>query len=168
MTTAVPSEAANTASLVTSTREVIAVVLECRGRIALFRRSQFVGHDRGLWHCITGYVDAGISPLQQALTELHEEAGVTLSELSDFEHCSSFDLEDSRGGQWLVHTFKAVTGRRRLLINEEHDKYRWITPANVKRFSNRVDWLPHVLDAALRSDNVRKRPGVPSRSRALW
>jgi 8-oxo-dGTP pyrophosphatase MutT (NUDIX family) len=137
------------ASIGPPVREVVAVVLEHHGRIALFRRSLGVRHDRGLWHCITGYLEAGVSPEQQALAELHEEAGVTLDQLSDFEHRASFDLTGRNGDLWLVHTFKAVTGRRRLLINEEHDKYRWTSPAKVRRFSNRVEWLGHVLDAAL-------------------
>lgn len=138
--------------------EVVAVVLEHHNRIALFRRSHLVRHDRGLWHCITGYLEAGSSPRQQALTELYEEAGVAPEELCEFEHCASFDLADHRGDPWLVHTFKAVTTRRRLLINEEHDSYRWTAPAKVSRFSNRVEWLSCVLDTVLQPHQARNSP----------
>src|SRR4051794_36125563 len=41
------------------TRIVVAVIVQWRGLVALFRRSQAVRHDQGLWHCITGYVEPG-------------------------------------------------------------------------------------------------------------
>jgi hypothetical protein len=34
-------------------RVIVAAVIEWRGRIALFKRSQRLGHDSGLWHCIS-------------------------------------------------------------------------------------------------------------------
>ncbi|MFE4833584.1 hypothetical protein ACFRAU_02755 [Arthrobacter sp. NPDC056691] len=37
-----------------------------------------------------------------------------------------------------MHTFTAVSKRRRLTINDEHDAYRWTVPAKISRFSNRV------------------------------
>jgi hypothetical protein len=48
-------------------RAVVAVIVRWRNRIALFRRSQTVGHDRGRWHCITGYLEAGVSPRRAGL-----------------------------------------------------------------------------------------------------
>lgn len=57
-------------------QKVVAVILEHHGRIALFKRSQTVRHDQNLWHCVTGYLEPGTSPGQQALMELHEETGL--------------------------------------------------------------------------------------------
>ncbi|WP_423184996.1 NUDIX domain-containing protein [Arthrobacter sp. NyZ413] len=130
-------------------QEVVAVILEHHGRIALLKRSKTVGHDQNRWHCVTGYLEPGASPEQQALMELHEEAGLGPMELSCLESRASLALTDPTGRPWLVHTFKAVTSRRRLRLNEEHVSYRWTHPAKVSRFSNRVDWLGLVLDAAL-------------------
>lgn len=130
-------------------REVVAVVVQWRGRIALFRRSQSVGHERGLWHCITGYLEAGATPRQQALTELEEEAGLTLGDLAAVQPADQLLISDDDGNPWLVHAYTAVTTRRRLTINDEHDAYRWTVPAKISRFSNRVPWLDIVLQCTL-------------------
>ena len=129
-------------------REVIATVVQWRGRIALFKRSQSVGHERGLWHCITGYLEPHVSPEQQALAELEEEAGLTPQDLADFRRGEQLLIPDHEGNPWLVHTFTATTLRRRLTINDEHDAYRWTVPSKISRFSNRVPWLDTVLQAA--------------------
>ena len=43
--------------------------------------------------------------------------------------------------------YTAVSKRRRLAINDEHDAYRWTAPAKISRFSNRVAWLDTVLQS---------------------
>lgn len=126
---------------------VIAAVIQWQGRIALFRRSSRLGHDSGLWHCITGFVEAGATPEQQAREELLEETGLQAKDLLDLRHGPALVVADGSGTPWLVHTFTAVTGRRRLNLNWEHDSYRWTPASKTKRFTNRVNWLDTVLDA---------------------
>lgn len=128
--------------------EVVAVAVQWRGRVGLFRRSAQVAHDRGRWHCITGYVETGATPTGQALVELHEETGLGVADLESFREGDVLELSDDQGRVWTVHTFSAVSNRRRLLLNEEHDAYRWVDPRAVSRFSNRVDWLGVALVAA--------------------
>ena len=129
-------------------REVVATVVQWRGRIALFKRSQSVGHERGLWHCITGYLEPNVSPEQQALTELKEEAGLTREDLAEFQAGEQLLIADHEGNPWLVHTFTATSTRRRLTINDEHDAFRWTLPSKISRFYNRVPWLDAVIQAA--------------------
>ena len=129
-------------------REVIATVVQWHGRIALFKRSESVGHERGLWHCITGYLEPNVSPEQQALAELEEEAGLAPQDLAGFQRGEQLLIPDHEGNPWLVHTFTATSLRRRLTINDEHDAYRWTVPSKISRFSNRVPWLDTVLQAA--------------------
>jgi 8-oxo-dGTP pyrophosphatase MutT (NUDIX family) len=129
-------------------RTVVAVAVMWRGRIGLFRRSTSVAHDQGLWHCITGYVEAGVSPPAQALVELHEETGLIAVDLESLDEGEVLELADSQGELWRVHTFRATTSRRRLVLNHEHDSYRWVQLRAVARFSNRVCWLGEVLSAA--------------------
>lgn len=135
------------APLVPPGRAVVAVVIEWRGRIALLKRSQYLNHDRGRWHCVTGFLDAGVSPHQQASRELFEEAGLQSSDLLDLRQGPALLLNDDTGGPWVVHTFTAVTARRRLKIDWEHDSYRWTVPGKTRRFTNRVSWLDLVLGA---------------------
>jgi 8-oxo-dGTP pyrophosphatase MutT (NUDIX family) len=135
-------------STVCPPRAVVAVIVRWRNRIALFRRSQTVGHDRGRWHCITGYLEPGVSPEEQACVELREETGLTGNDLIGFRQGAPLRLLDQGGNPWLVHTFTAVTDRPRLTLNDEHDGFRWALPSTVKRFSNRVPWLDQVVEAA--------------------
>lgn len=131
-----------------SDRCIVAVVLECSGRIALFKRSRTVRHDQGLWHCISGFVEAGASPKQQALEELFEECGLEFGDLISLKQGPALVLADDSGGEsWRVHTFTATSGRRRLGINWEHESYRWTRPEKLRRFFNRVTWLDIVLEA---------------------
>lgn len=126
---------------------VIAAVLQWRGRIALFRRSRGPGHDSGLWHCITGFLEAGATPEQQTLEELFEETGLQAKDLQAIRRGPDLVVADGSGAPWLVHTFTVLTTRRTLKVNWEHDSYRWTDPRKAKRFTNRVTWLDNVLDA---------------------
>lgn len=126
------------------TNTVVAVVIEWRGKIALLKRSQTVRHDKSMWHCITGYLEPGTSPMERALEELIEEAGVQAENLLDFRPGPALVIT-SEAEPWLIHTFTAVTSQRRLRIDWEHDSYRWIAPNKVRRFGNRVAWLDDVL-----------------------
>jgi len=101
-------------------RQVVAVVVTWRGRVGLFKRGRSVHHDAGAWHCITGYLEPERSPLHQAVQELWEETGLAVRDLQQLTSGPILRLPDPRGGQaWTVHTFKAVTNRRRLTLNWE-------------------------------------------------
>lgn len=128
-------------------RAVVAVVLSWRGRIGLFKRSPLVSGGAGMWHCITGFLDEGLRPAEQALVELREEAGITGAQLLALESCGVLELADERGEVWKVHAFKATTERRRLALNWEHDAYRWVPVTSVPRFDGQVPWLREVLEA---------------------
>lgn len=126
---------------------VVAVVIEWRGKIALLKRSQGPAHDRGRWHCVTGYVDEGISPAAQALLELSEETGLGSEQILELREGPVLMLSDDSGAPWFVHTFTAVTANRRLTLDWEHEAFRWTVPGKTARFANRVAWLDKVLTA---------------------
>ncbi|WP_397219757.1 NUDIX domain-containing protein [Nocardioides sp. AE5] len=125
--------------------ECVAVVLSWRDKVGLFKRSQLVDSDRGRWHCVTGHLDRGRSPFQQAVQELHEETGLGAASLEHLCARPALTLPDPRGGHWLVHTFHALTLQRRLSLNWEHDSYRWVSPKRLDRFDGKVPWLTEVL-----------------------
>jgi ADP-ribose pyrophosphatase YjhB (NUDIX family) len=130
-----------------ASRTVVAVVVEWREKIALLKRSQNLHHDRGRWHCVTGYVESGATPREQAFLELFEETGLARTDVLDLRPGAGLVLPDGTGQPWLVHTFTAVTSRRRLKLDWEHDAYRWTAPGKTPRFANRVSWLDPVLEA---------------------
>jgi 8-oxo-dGTP pyrophosphatase MutT (NUDIX family) len=101
-----------------------------------------------LWHCISGFIEDGASPRQQALEELFEECGLEVGDLISLKQGPALVLADDLGGDsWIVHTFTATSGRRRLGINWEHESYRWTRPEKLRRFFNRVAWLDTILEA---------------------
>jgi hypothetical protein len=59
-------------------------------------------------------------------------------DVSSLERYIPLLLADELGDLWLVHTFKATAARRRLLLNHEHDSYRWSARGKVTRFGNLV------------------------------
>ncbi|WP_311214702.1 MULTISPECIES: NUDIX domain-containing protein [unclassified Arthrobacter] len=130
-----------------SVQSVVAVVVEWRGKIALLKRSHSLNHDRGRWHCVTGYIEPGTSPRGQALQELLEETGIRDSEIVELKPGVMLFLNDEAGSTWVVHTFTAVTSKRRLVLDWEHDSFRWTIPEKTARFANRVVWLDTVLEA---------------------
>lgn len=125
----------------------VAVVIEWRGKIALLKRSRYLDHHRGLWDCIIGRLEPEACPKQQALKELLKATGLHAAHLLDLRDGPNLVINDGITEPWLVHTFTAVTSRRRLETDWEHESYRWTAPEKVKRFSNRVSWLDHVLHA---------------------
>lgn len=144
--------------------DVVAVVLGWRGRIGLFQRSQLVQHDKGRWHCVTGYVEdlaTPDGPRLQALCELYDETGLTAGDLSEFAAGPVLDLEGG-GRSWRVHTHWAATTKRRLTLNWEHVRYRWVPPGAVARFDGSVSWLTDVL-GAVESSRAGSRPGAGGR-----
>ena len=129
-------------------RHIVAVILMWRGRIGLFKRSESVQHDVGLWHCITGYLDADSDPVRQAIQEIWEETLLPARALEHLTAGPTLRLADPRGGQdWTVHTFLACTSQRRLTLNWEHEAYRWVRPGKLSQFDGQVAWLTDVLQA---------------------
>lgn len=125
---------------------VVAVVIWHRGRVALLKRSRLVHHDRGRWHCVTGYLPEDVDPAGHALEELFEETGLRVSDIGTFVAGASVPLTDDSGGLWIVHTFSCATTSRHLSLNWENDAYRWVRPQRLSRFAP-VGWLDDVLRA---------------------
>ncbi len=135
-------------------RAVVAVTLWHQGELCLLRRSQLVGSDTGLWQCVTGYLEPGISPEAQARTELYEETGLSAGGLDLLRASASFVLTGDDGTVWTIHPFTALTQTGTLALNWEHDAYRWVNPSAIPT-ADQVPWLPHVLAA-----NVAPMTGV--------
>lgn len=135
--------------------EVVAVVLESRGRIAVLRRSGATNCDHYRWHCVTGFVEDGLSPREQAMIELSEETGLRRIDVTLME-CAPLCLPDAGGRAWLIHTFEARTSRRHLRLNWENTAYRWTSLAQARAMPDRVSWLDDVLNAAYPEAQVNR------------
>jgi 8-oxo-dGTP pyrophosphatase MutT (NUDIX family) len=123
--------------------EVVAAVLSCEGRICLLRRSPEVASDAGLWHCVTGYLPAGVDPRGHAMIEVAEETGLRPS-LLQLRGGSVLDLAGGDGRRWKVHAFHFQANTRALQLNWEHDAAIWLRPAELAALPA-VSWFGDVL-----------------------
>jgi ADP-ribose pyrophosphatase YjhB (NUDIX family) len=130
----------------TEVSAVVAGVVRRNGLTALFKRSAAVIHESGKWHCVTGFLEAGVEAQEQAIVELYEETGLRVADLTRFETGPVLEVTDGSRRVWQIHTFTCETATRRLTLNWEHDSYRWASRRSLPGF-NQVPWLTEVLAA---------------------
>ncbi len=122
-------------------RAVVACILRHAGRIALLKRSQAVASAPGRWHCVTGFVDDGVGPLDQALTELDEETGLAGQAVRLVAAPPPLRIERPEQGRiWVIHPFLFETASPELRLDWEHDEYRWIDPSDLAT-TDCVPWV---------------------------
>ena len=127
-------------------RVVVAAIVAHRGQICLLRRSQRVSSDRGLWHCITGYLDPECDPVHQTSLEIFEETGLTAGDLLEVRRGPELTLTDAKQRAWRVIPYWVEVARLDIQLNWENDSYRWIGSSH-RLPTGTVSWLPSVLDA---------------------
>lgn len=132
---------------------MVACILRHAGRIALLKRSQAVGSAAGRWHCVTGFLDDGIGPREQALTEVAEETGLTGDAVSLVATPPPIRVERPRQGWvWVIHPFLFDTATLVLRLDWEHDEYRWIEPTELAHLDV-VPWVRMVWESFGRARN---------------
>jgi 8-oxo-dGTP diphosphatase len=124
---------------------IVACIVVHRDRVALFRRSDAVGSDRGRWHCITGYLEPGIPPTMQARREVEEEAGLRADDLIRLEQMAPLTLADTEA-TWEIHPFVFVVKTDSLRLNWENSEHSWVAPEDID-LGTCVWWLREVIAA---------------------
>ena len=116
-------------------RHVVTCFLEHNGQIMILRRSERVGTYRSKWAGVSGYIEAGTTPLQQALTELEEEVGLGEDDVELVQEGKPLEVVDSElGRKWIVHPFRFRVARpERIKIDWEHTEAKWIDPEDIGR-----------------------------------
>lgn len=140
-------------------RAIVTSFLEHEGKILLLRRSEQVRTYRGRWGGVSGSIDPGHAPEEQARQEIREETGLTDADLRLVCAGEPFWFDDpSVGRRWLVHPFRfAVLNPERIRIDWEHVEFRWIDPAEL----NGYDLVPR-MEESWRRVAGRER-GLPGR-----
>lgn len=124
---------------------VVACVLHSDGQVCLIQRSESVSSDPGKWHCVTGYLPPGRSPLETALAEIREETGLQSHQMRLLDGPETLQLKGD-GKVWTVHVFHFEVYTVRLQLNWENSRYQWLTRDQVSSLDC-VPWLHHVLDS---------------------
>ena len=106
-----------------------------RDELLLVQRSDKVRTYKGAWAGISGYVEPGVTPLQQAYTELSEEAGLSAADLTLLRTGAPLAFRDESIGQsWVVHPFLfEIAQPDRVRTDWEAAGMQWVTPDRLRQ-----------------------------------
>lgn len=136
-------------------KEIVAGVVLHRARLAILRRSPLVTGENGYWNVITGYVEPGVPPLEQAYLEIAEETGIGHEHLS-LKKTAVQLLDDCNGQTWKVHVFQFDSATDRIVLNWENDSAHWVTFDALFDFET-VSWIGSVLECCQLPDDYLPR-----------
>lgn len=117
-------------------------------RLLLARRSERVRTYRGAWGAISGYVEPGVSPLDQAYQEIREETGLSSSDVSLLRAGDPLAFRDEMLAQdWVVHPFLFLALRPDAAQHDwEAHEFAWVAPEAVSGLST----VPQLAEALAR------------------
>jgi 8-oxo-dGTP pyrophosphatase MutT (NUDIX family) len=138
-----------TASPAPERTQIVLAVVRCGDRICLAQRSQSVATSRGLWSVITGYLEPGTEPEEQAWAEVREELGLTAPELSLRRRRPAVPLTSPASGKaFLVHPFLFDAPSTSVVLNWEHDAVQWVDSSWLDR-PECVPWQAELVRAVV-------------------
>jgi 8-oxo-dGTP diphosphatase len=116
-------------------RHVVTCFLEHDGKVLILRRSERVGTYQGKWAGVSGYIEEGSSPSEQARTEMREEAGLGADDVELVQEGQPLEVVDTElGRKWIVHPFRfKVLKPDKITIDWEHTEAKWIDPEDIGR-----------------------------------
>ena len=123
--------------------------------ILLVRRSQRVGSYQAHWAGVSGFVEEGVSPDEQAYTEIREETGLLGEHVRMRKRGAVVEYEDaSIGRHWFIHPYLFdVLTPEAIRIDWEATEMRWIAPAELEQFET-VPKLKDAYDSAVNGEDV--------------
>jgi ADP-ribose pyrophosphatase YjhB (NUDIX family) len=98
--------------------------------LLLVRRSERVRTYRGHWAGVSGYLEPGVTPEQQAYTEVREETGLTDEHVRLLAAGEPLPVLDAAAGlNWVVHPFLfRVLAPERIQTDWEAQGVAWVAP----------------------------------------
>lgn len=95
-----------------------------------------MGTYRGSWAGVSGYVEQGNSPYQQALEEIRDEIGLDKGDIELMKKGESLEVVDEKiGRKWVVHPYRfRVMKSDKIEIDWEHTDMRWIDPGDIGEY----------------------------------
>ncbi len=125
-------------------RHVVTCFLEYEGKIPILRRSERVGTYRGKWAGVSGYIEEGNTPYQQALKEIGEETGLGTEDVELVKQGQPLEVIDEEiGRRWVVHPFRFRVKRAdQISIDWEHTEMKWIEPKDIAKYET----VPNLME----------------------
>lgn len=118
------------------TSNVVTCFIEHEGKVLLLKRSTQVGTYQHRWAGVSGYVEPGVTPPQQARQELEEELELKESDLSFVKAGQSLETIDEKlDKKWIVHPFRFyLNDIQKIHLDWENTEYRWVKPEEIKNY----------------------------------
>jgi 8-oxo-dGTP pyrophosphatase MutT (NUDIX family) len=119
--------------------------LEHDGKILVLRRSERVRTYRCRWAGVSGSIDGGRTPEQQARLEILEETTLTDDDVGLVAAGAPLAIDDpTEGRRWLVYPFRfQVLHPEKIKTDWEHVETRWIAPETLAD----LETVPRLADA---------------------
>lgn len=122
---------------------VVTCFVENEGKILLLKRSALVGSNQNKWAGVSGYIEVGNSPLDQALQELGEEVNLQPGDITLQKEGIPLKVVDEKSDKtWVVHPFRfTILTPNKIKTDWEHTEYRWIQPDEIQRYETVPDLM---------------------------
>jgi 8-oxo-dGTP diphosphatase len=103
-------------------------------RLLIVQRSQRVGSYNAHWAGISGFLEEGVTPDEQAYTEIREETGLQGEQIRMLKRGKVVEYEDtSIGRHWYIHPFLfEVRTPGAIVLDWEATEMRWIVPSEIQ------------------------------------
>jgi (d)CTP diphosphatase len=103
--------------------DVVAAIIERKGRFLFGKRSQQRPKAPGYWCPISGRVEAGESQSDAVVREVREETGLAVEAVEKVDECPTHD------GSALIHWWRVrlLNEAPARLANDEHSELAWVT-----------------------------------------
>lgn len=120
-------------------------------RILLVRRSQRVGSYNARWAGVSGFVEQGVTPDEQAYTEIREETGLQRDQVRMLKRGAIVEYSDPAiNRHWLVHPYLfQVLVPAAIKLDWEAEEMRWILPEELQSYET----VPRLHEAFLSASN---------------
>ena len=146
-------------------RHVVTAFLTLDEQILLLRRSDHVSTYKGRWAGVSGSVESGLTPIEQAIQEIEEVTSLSNADAIPILAGQSLDfVDDPLNRRWVVHPFRfRVSDEAKIRLDWEHTEAVWTEPSQIERLPTvprlfdawlRVGFLPDWIEAAL--DEIRE------------
>ena len=120
-------------------------------RLLIVQRSQRVGSYNDRWAGISGFLETGVTPDEQAYTEIREETGLQGKQIRMLKRGKVIEYEDaSIGRHWYIHPFLfEVLVPDAIHLDWEAKQMRWITSLELQNYET----VPKLAEAFASAEN---------------
>ena len=124
-------------------------------RLLIVQRSQRVGSYNARWAAISGFLESGVTPDEQAYTEIREETGLQGKQIRMLKRGKVIEYQDaSIGRHWYIHPFLfEVLTPDAIALDWEATGMRWIVPSEIQAFQT-VPKLDEAYQSATNGEEV--------------